>query len=82
MEHVKPYNPAITAKKALGELALTGGAVVLAALAGVFGEWLVGGGAALLLPPRYLILAPLLAAAGRALLNYAKNKARDVEQRP
>jgi hypothetical protein len=74
---VPGYDPAITVRKALGELTLTAGAVALAAFAGFAGEWLASGAAATLLPPKYLIAAPFLAALGRALLNWSKNRARD-----
>lgn len=64
------YDPLVTAKKAAIELGLAAGAAALA----VVGGWLASGDAALLLPPKYLIAAPLLAAAGRALLNWSKNR--------
>jgi hypothetical protein len=84
MENVKVaagYDPAITAKKALGELVLTTAAVAAAAATGFAGEWLASGAAATLLPPKYLIVAPFLAALGRALLNWQKNRARDEAQK-
>lgn len=77
----KDYDPAVTAKKALSELALTAGAAILTVAAAVVGQWIVDGGATLLLPPKYLLATPFIAAAGRALLNWSKNRERSQAKR-
>jgi hypothetical protein len=73
------YETGKTVKKALQEFGLAAGAAILVVLAELVGNLLTSGEVGSFLPSKYLILLPVIAMIGRALLNWAKHRKVTIE---